>query len=271
MLRDVVLVSAESLVGFATDSSDTLVDEDGALIQIDGSPMRVAHPLDLLRSGRWPAFQHVPFAQKRKQPFRQLFRELYTMTDAERDTETFSHRYAGHQIQSRQAGALFRTRGWIADFEVGFGKTFHQEKLTAWCSVLDMFGTPGDVEDGTVQTVSFHSARSWQPNPLEEVPPRLFSEVMRDLDLVVSVAHAGGVDPESSASTVEMRACLVAESCDLLSLTNVETTGHHALVKGKLATYSDPRIAEVISKIVMLPGRQDPGPHDPRPAPIRVR
>jgi hypothetical protein len=52
------------------------------------------------------------------------------------------------------------------------------------------------------------------------VPPRLFSEVMRDCDLVVSVAHAGAVDPEASASTVEMRAALLRETCTLLKLDN---------------------------------------------------
>jgi fructoselysine-6-P-deglycase FrlB-like protein len=43
----------------------------------------------------------------------------------------------------------------------------------------------------------------------------LFSETMRDLDLVVSVAHRGGIDPEASASTLEMRATLVKETCGL--------------------------------------------------------
>ena len=50
------------------------------------------------------------------------------------------------------------------------------------------------------------------------MPARLFSEVMRDLDLVVSVAHVGGVDPEASQSTVEMRAALVSETAALLEL-----------------------------------------------------
>ncbi|MGO0943915.1 hypothetical protein ACTPD5_22845, partial [Clostridioides difficile] len=39
---------------------------------------------------------------------------------------------------------------------------------------------------------------------LASIPPILFSEVMRDIDLVVSVAHAGGVDPETSHSTVSI-------------------------------------------------------------------
>ena len=104
--------------------------------------------------------------------------------------------------------------------------------------MLGTFGTPGEVEDATVETVTFHPSREWRELPLEQVPPRVFSEVMRDLDLVVSVAHSGGVDPETSASGVEVRARLVDETCDLLGLSNVETTDHHALVKGSLATYS---------------------------------
>ena len=51
------------------------------------------------------------------------------------------------------------------------------------------------------------------------MPPRVFSEVMRDLDLIVSVAHRGGIDPEATASTVEMRAALVRETCALLRST----------------------------------------------------
>ena len=45
--------------------------------------------------------------------------------------------------------------------------------------------------------------------PLKHIHPRIFSEVMRDVDLVVSVAHAGGVDPEASHSTIEMRSVLL--------------------------------------------------------------
>ena len=32
---------------------------------------------------------------------------------------------------------------------------------------------------------------------ISEIPPVIFSEVMRDVDLAVSVAHAGSVDPEN--------------------------------------------------------------------------
>ncbi len=49
--------------------------------------------------------------------------------------------------------------------------------------------------------------------PLADVPPVIFSEVMRDLDLVVSVTHVGGVDPEATQSTVAVRSSLLEETC----------------------------------------------------------
>ena len=61
---------------------------------------------------------------------------------------------------------------------------------------------------------------------------------MRDLDLVVSVAHIGGVDPEASASTVEMRSTILRETIRLLKLTNVQLQSAHALINGHLGTYS---------------------------------
>jgi hypothetical protein len=61
---------------------------------------------------------------------------------------------------------------------------------------------------------------------------------MRDLDLVVSVAHAGGVDPEATASTIEMRAALVRETARLMRLPNVGVAGVHVFIQGHLGEYS---------------------------------
>lgn len=287
MLRDLVAVADDGRCGFFGDEPGALVDARGAGWTVRSS-VRIAHPHDLLASGDWPALQHTLFAQRRRQPFRQVFRELYVVTDAERTERGWSRRYAGHQVQPRQAAGLFRSRGWVADFETGFARTFHAEKLTAVATLLNGFGSPTEVEDGQLELIAFQRAGQGDVVPLDEVPPRLFSEVMRDLDLVVSIAHSGGIDLETSASTVEVRGRLVAETADLLALTNVETTDHHALVKGQLGTYSvnlgsgvvhrqpgnaicivpvhaqqrgrvflpfvdeDPRTAEIISKVVLL-------------------
>lgn len=285
MLRELVLVSDEGVLGFADDAGHVRK-ASGEVVALDGSPVRVAHPVDLLASDEWPALQHKLFTARRTQPFKQVFRELYGVTAAELSVVDKSRRYAGQQVQSRQAGGLFRTRGWVTDFEVGFIKTFHAERLTVFCSLLDGWGTPAEVEDATIQDVWFVGRDG--PVPLADVPPRLFSEVMRDLDLVVSIAHSGGVDPETSESAVEVRRRLVEETAQMMSLSNVEVKGHHAFVEGTIASYSvqlgsgnvhrlpgnavciipisaqhrgrvflpfaddDPRTAEVVSKVLLL-------------------
>ena len=285
LLRDLVVVSDEGVIGFADDARHVLTG-DGDRVPLDGSPVRIAHPVDLLASDAWPDLQHRLFTDRRRQAFKQVFRELYTVTDAERSVADKSRRYAGHQVQARQAGGLFRARGWVSDFEVGFVKTFHAERLTVFCSLLDGWGSPTEVEDATIEDVWFLGQQGTVSLP--EVPPRLFSEVMRDLDLVVSVAHSGGVDPETSESAVEVRRRLVEETAAMMSLPNVEVKGHHAFVEGTLGSYSvqlgsgivhrlpgrsvcivpvsaqhrgriflpfaddDPRTAEVVSKVLLL-------------------
>ena len=259
--------------------------------------MRVAHPHDLLERGDWHAWQHESFATERVQPFKQVFRELYVLTEAERVDPHRSLRYAGHQVNPRQALALLGGRGWVNHPEEGVRRTFHDAGLTAGIGFLGGAFTPAEVEGLTIESVQFIRRGEWTPTPLTEVPPRLFSEVMRDLDLVVSVAHRGGVDPEATASTVEMRGSLLRETCRLLGIGNVRVQGSHAMIGGVLGDYSlhlgsavvhrqpggalcivpvhaqhrgrlflpfaddDPKTAEVISKALLL--ARDPEIQDP--------
>jgi hypothetical protein len=293
-LRTLALVTAEGLLGPPDADGTALRTASGERLPLDGSPIRVAHPLDLLHGGDWPAYQRLLFEAKLRQPFKQVFRELYTLTDAERgdsgrQTAVSSRRYAGHQVRASQALALLRARGWVPDPDYGGNtRTDHRLGITAWLELETPYYTPAEVADPTVEAIHFTRAGATQPLPLTDVPPRFFSEVMRDVDLVVSVAHSGGVDPETSQSTVAMRGDLVRETAELMSLDNVELTGHHVLIRGTLGSYSvhlgsgvvhqrpgntvcvvpvsaqhrgrlflpyvddDPKSAEVVSKVLLL-------------------
>ncbi|MDR2757365.1 MAG: hypothetical protein LBC20_16830 [Planctomycetaceae bacterium] len=61
---------------------------------------------------------------------------------------------------------------------------------------------------------------------------------MCDWDLVVSVAHVGGVDPKASLSTVEMRTTILEKTLHLVKLKNVAIKKSHVLVKGTLDGYT---------------------------------
>ena len=48
------------------------------------------------------------------------------------------------------------------------------------------------VEGYTLDAIRFFRKGEYKPMRLADVPPRVFSEVMRDCDLVVSVVAGGG-------------------------------------------------------------------------------
>jgi hypothetical protein len=200
--------------------------------------LRLAHPVDLVGDKSWVAWQEQIFAAGRKQPFKQAFRELYVLTAAERKQGPASHRYDGHQIQPRQALALFGRRGWLTSHETGTSRVFHQYGLAARLDFLDGILTPLEADLPTLSGVYFTKRGEYLAQPLDSVPPIVFSETMRDVDLVVSVAHAGGIDPEASQSTTEMREALIRETARLLKLANISFSGDHAVIAGTLGEYS---------------------------------
>lgn len=224
--------------GFLQQSTDGLV-----LVKLDGGSvtadtLRIAHPHDLKIAGDWAGFMQLLYQKKLVQPFKQVFREYYPITEDELQERTISRRYAGHQVQPQRTVALLKSRGWTVDYEEGLQKVFYKENLIVRMYAMADWFSPADIEPPTLETVEFFDRTTKENVPLENVPPILFSETMRDLDLVVSVAHVGGVDPEASHSTVEMRVAIAAELAKLLKLSNVSWIGSHAKIQGKLASYS---------------------------------
>lgn len=240
LLRSLVFVKAveaadEVATGFFTDGG--LVTADGEfLAQSPDAKVRIAHPIDLYRRGVWASYQKYLFDGAVRQPFKQVFRELYVKTADELPMQ-HSLRYAGNQIQPRKTVAVLKGRRWVADYEDGLQKVYYKENIVANIYALADWFSPADIEAPTLEWVSFSDRKSFRPLKIADIPEIIFSEVMRDVDLAVSVAHAGGVDPEASQSTVEMRRALVAFTLPLFKLTNVDLKGSHAFIQGYLADY----------------------------------
>lgn len=277
----------DGIAGYPDKNGKALRNHQGKLEPIKKNEMlRIAHPYDLFKLGDWDKWQKDCFQSERVQPFKQVFRELYVLTKQEKGDGAKSSRFAGQQVQPKQASALWGSRGW--NTQDGIFKVFHDLMLVASVDFTDGTGTGLEIEGWTVDTVSFAPRDQFKAMPLSKVDPRVFSEVMRDMDLVVSVAHRGEVDPEASASTVEMRASLIRETCQMLGLKNVKLKGSHAIISGHYSEYTlhlgsasiqrmpggslcvvpvhaqhrgriflpfaddDPRTAEVMSKVLLL-------------------
>ncbi len=255
---------------------------------ITSSNIRIAHPYDMQKVNQWAEYMHFLYENKIVQPFKQVFREYYPITEDERKERLVSRRYEGHQVQPRKTVALLKSRGWTIDYEEGLQKVFYKENLIVRMYAMADWFSPADIEVPTIETISFYDRSTGEAIELEKIPPVIFSETMRDIDLVVSVAHIGGVDPETSHSTIEMRIAIATELIKLLKLSNVNWYSAHAKIQGKLANYSvhmgsgvvhaegkgmiyilpvhsqsrgriflpfaddDPKTAEIMSKIILL-------------------
>ncbi|NHN29558.1 DUF4132 domain-containing protein [Paenibacillus agricola] len=284
-------------LGYFKDNE--LVGVDGEKYPINGDDsLIIAHPLHFFESGLWSLYQKDVFDRQLKQPFKQIYRELYMPNEDELASGTLSRRYAGHQVQPRKTVALLKSRMWTVSYEEGLQKVYYKENVIASIYALADWFSPSDVESPTLETVRFFDRKTYKSLSFDQVPPMIFSEVMRDVDLVVSVAHVGGVDPEASLTTIGIRSVIVRESLRLLKVDNVVLEGNHARITGTLGEYSvhlgsgivhkqakgalaiipvhsqhrgklflpfmdeDPKSAEILSKIVLL--AQDTKIKDPQ-------
>jgi hypothetical protein len=157
-----------------------------------------------------------------QQPFAQVWREVYLLTDAERTTHTYTNRWSGHILRQHQTMELARANGWSATHQTGFDSSrstpwqlpipAHGLVASYWVEGLRGAAGDGDFSPGgaftyiTTDRMLFHAMRGGtgrdanrayegETIALETLPPIVFSEVMRCGDLFTAIASIGN-DPE---------------------------------------------------------------------------
>ncbi|HZH33545.1 MAG TPA: DUF4132 domain-containing protein, partial [Pyrinomonadaceae bacterium] len=208
-----------------------MVDKDGCEMNFfDDTRVELWHPIHSATEEvlDWQEFLS---ANVIRQPFKQAHREIYLLTDAERNTRVYSNRFAAHIIKQHQFNALCATRGWknalwiMADMEVPpASRAVKAYNLRAefWTEPIGENYDTDASESGaylylTTDQVRFYPInaaatdqaapefyddnyiaggirRHFEPIPLERIPPIVFSEIMRDADLFVGVCSIGN-DP----------------------------------------------------------------------------
>jgi len=148
-----------------------------------------------------------------QQPFKQAHRELYLLTDAECNTRVYSNRFAAHVIKQHQFHALCGARNWRNKLRLMVDDSFPPalREMPAWNlhaefwieGLGENYGTD-TTEAGTFLYLSTDQVRFYEiddsrvpdaePLDLNLVPPLVFSEIMRDVDLFVGVASVAN-DP----------------------------------------------------------------------------
>ncbi len=179
---------------------------DGTTVRVaDASRVRLWHPEGHTAPeiGAWRAWC---VQRSIVQPFKQVFREHYVLTPAEEETRAHSLRFSGQVLRAPVLAALLRERRWGGKFLGGWhGGTEATATRELPGGLRACLYYEADREHiGIDRVAAFaitgriwfdrRSGRSWSPLTLTEVPPRVFSEAMRDVDLFVGVASIGA-DP----------------------------------------------------------------------------
>lgn len=223
------------------------------LDQVDTTgPVTAVHPVELHERRVLADWQAEIVRRRLRQPVKQTFRELYVLTPAEREAGDVSRRFAGRTVNGRVAGQLLSGRGWFTPGEYDDHQATRAvgDGLIAVlrCDFDGYFGmgtvlvdeirflTGGHRDQGRygAQTGSVNIGGT--PVPLVDVSPVAFSEVMRDLDLMVSVAGTepqAYLSPAQAMSRAQVLTALIAD----LGLARVTVEGHAAVVRGTRATY----------------------------------
>jgi hypothetical protein len=191
------------------------LDESGGTVDPQGSTVLPWHPVFASAESvrRWRAMLTTHGVV---QPFKQAHREIYLLTDAERATRTYSNRFAAHVLRQHQFAQLCAARGWKYRLMGGFDShNYPTLELPQWNLFAEFWVEGPGNNDGMTPSgiylhvltdqVRFYPIRTGEaplrariePVALEEVPPIVLSEVMRDVDLFVGVASVGN-DPNWS-------------------------------------------------------------------------
>ncbi len=139
------------------------------------------------------------------QPFKQAHREIYRVTEAERRSGHYSMRFASHILKQYQLNALCQTRGWryaMRGIWDGEETTQARLELPAWNLAVECDFDAIDAETSDIGLLLYLSTdrvrflrlrgqREGRPLELTTIPPRVFSEAMRDVDLFVGVSSIG--------------------------------------------------------------------------------
>lgn len=220
----------DGTVAFFDGKTQQMLSLDEKTVDVkQDSEVKLFHPIDF-DVATVLAWRDKLFAKGVKQPFKQAWREIYVLTDAERNTDFYSNRFAGHILKQHQFNQLASLRGWnvrlrmcvddVADAphrnleeyglraeywvegvgdDYGVDTTDAGAYLRVLTDQLRFYPIDSTVNSAHVGGGSY-SANGWGHGDaetalsLDTIPAKVLSEIMRDVDLFVGVASIGN-DP----------------------------------------------------------------------------
>jgi len=233
------------------------------LADLEGTEVQLWHPIGFATE-EIVAWRNYLQRNQVTQPFKQAFREIYILTDAELNTDSYSNRFAAHILRQHQFAALCKQRGWQYNLmgQWDSHNTPHI-KLDNWHIRVEYFVDAdwqgNATESGIFSYIATDQVRFYKNGDdlrMSDVPALVFTEIMRDIDLFVGVTSIGN-DPAWQDSgnirmdtywreysfgdlseSAKMRSDILKDIIPRLKISSAcSFDGKYLLVRGKIKTY----------------------------------
>ncbi len=171
--------------------NEQFVDCYGNIVEnIENSIVTLWHPV-LSNIEEVQEWRNFILLNEIKQPFKQAFREIYIVTEAEVNTSIFSNRFNNHVLRHHKLIALAQQRLWQYShsdlYSGGENPSIFYPDFNIKCTLE----IRNDYDFATTGQVDFRDTVNNTVLRMEDVPSLIFSEAMRDIDLFVSLCSIG--------------------------------------------------------------------------------
>lgn len=171
---------------FLLDANAQAMDPWGQPLDLEaGCRISLWHPLSASAEERH-AWQKLISQRRIKQPLRQVFREYYLPSPPELESH-HCQAFAGYSLSIRPLIGLARREGWKIDRDGGLNRCLGDVRVSFAVNTALYPGLEGHCQSGST-SFARRTDRHWQPMQIQDVPPQVFSEACRAIDLLVSVS-----------------------------------------------------------------------------------
>lgn len=227
-----------------TDGKTAVTLKDGKFTDVStgkessADEYKIAHPVALKELGLLRTAMKFVIANDIKQPFKQVFREIYLKSDGEMEADEVL-RYKGFNVNLGKTVAALKNRGWGVSEDIGLRKVYYRNDTVAaifrefdYYYIYD-FGN----ENRELESIMFLDRRDAHIMPIKDVSSIVFSETLRDVDLMIAISANNIYDYGLVMSTFEMRRAVIESITDILNIKNVSFLKENVKIEGSLGTY----------------------------------
>lgn len=255
--NDYIINDIFSKLILITDSNDVAIIKGKNIVDLNDNCIYpkyvyIAHPIVLKKYNLLDECIDYVIRNNIKQPFKQILREFYSKSELEM-TQDDCWRFRGFNVDIKKCIAALKSKGWGISEDVGLRKVYYyQNTISIIFREFDCFYTYDFVDENReLHTISFVDRKTENLIPLKEVDDIVFSECLRDVDLMISISSNSIYDYELAMSTTEMRHAILKSLIQIIGLTNVSFLKDNIKIQGKYGAY----LVNIRTGLVFMEGK----------------